>query len=206
MAPYVISLEGPPGAGKGFLLKHMATTGLGADISCSVRLQPEAISHILDYNTDAPRWALFTELFFLFQHATAAMDSCTDVCFVEGSPLSDNACYYKQLVAHLMHPLERALYEEWFDILEPLWHVDMSILLSADTHAFLDRVIDNGKTEESHLGLEQIQQIWEAYLHGLDADITWVLPCSARFEDSVVQLQVLHHALANLACARKLPP
>ena len=197
MAPYVISIEGPPGAGKGFLLKHLGTAGLGS-AKCTVHLHPEAICHVLDFNTEPKRWALFTELFFLFSHALAPVSIAADYAFVEGSPISDKACYFDRIAATSMHPLEQEVYKEWYDLLRDRWHVDMPILLKADAHALLERIIDNGKTEQAHYSLEHLQCMSEAYMQGLDPEKTWVINCSMRFEDNSPQLVEIQQAIARL--------
>ncbi|WIA15737.1 hypothetical protein OEZ85_002354 [Tetradesmus obliquus] len=162
----VVSVESPPGGGKGFLLKYLASKGM------RVALQDDAICHIMDLNTDARRWAFFTELFFLDMHVKCFKDASNSsggggVLLLEGSPLTDRLCYYEALHKRSMHPLEAELYEQWYEILRPQWRVDHSLLLLADTHAHVERIIDNAKVEQAALGIDQLHAMLNTYVAAL---------------------------------------
>lgn len=207
----VVSVESPPGGGKGFLLKYLSAKGL-YPMHGRVALHDDAIHHIMDMNTDSSRWAFFTELFFLcthvqcYQQAMANHGSKDTVLLLEGSPVTDKLCYYEKHHQSKMHPLEAQLYEEWYEKLKPLWRVDHHLLLLSDMHAHMERIIDNAKFEQAGIGLEDIHALTETYVKALPK--AYVLPCPANFEDNEPVLEnlraVVIRLMQSLATASKL--
>lgn len=192
----VVSVESPPGGGKGFLLKHLASRGLQR-----IALQDDAIHHMMDMNTDGARWAFFTELFFLSMHVQAYLKAAAGagpgaVVLLEGSPVSDRLCYYQKQHRARMHPLEAELYDTWWALLEPLWRVDHHVLLLSDVHSHLERIIDNAKVEQANIGLPEIHTMIATYAAALPQ--AYVLSCPANFEDNEPVLENLRATLQAL--------
>lgn len=217
----VVSVESPPGGGKGFLLKYLAAKGLvSPTLVGHVVLQPDAIGHIMDMRTDTARWAFFTELFFLCTHVTsykqalanitannhnnnntssaaaAAPQQQHHVLLLEGSPVTDKLCYFEQQHRANMHPLEAELYEEWSHKLQPYWHVDHHILLLSDMHAHVERIVDNSKVEQAHLGLDEVHGLIKTFVHALPG--AYIVPCPPNFEDNEPVLDNLRTTLVNV--------
>lgn len=199
----IIAVESPPGGGKGFLLKHLAAKGI-APLHGFVSLHDDAISHVLDMNTDPVRWGLFTELFFLHMHVSCYEKALTTaaagkgeavVVLLEGSPVSDRACYMLKQQQHL-HPLEVELYEEWWSKLRPRWHVDHHILLLSDIHAHMERIIDNAKVEQAGLGLAEVHGLIDAFVCALPE--ACVITCPSNFEDNEPVLEHLRATMVRL--------
>ncbi|WIA10876.1 hypothetical protein OEZ85_011042 [Tetradesmus obliquus] len=166
----VVALESPPGGGKGFLLKYLASKGLGHAANVHVALHDDAIHHLMDMNTDGARWAFFTELFFLSNHIHCYRQACkaaqqAAVLLLEGSPVSDRLCYYEHHMRERMHPLEAQLYEEWYAKLLLHWRVDHHVLLLADMHAHMQRIIDNAKVEQAGLMLDDVHAMMTTACH-----------------------------------------
>lgn len=199
----VVALESPPGGGKGFLLKYLAAKGLHP-LRCQVAMHDDAIHHIMDMNTDASRWALFTELYFLSVHVQRyrqarqeAAQQPNTVLVLEGSPVTDKLCYFEdQRNRERLHPLEAQLYDEWYAKLRPLWHIDHHLLLLSDMHAHMERIIDNAKVEQAGVGLEEVHAMTQAYVRSLPG--AFVLPCPPFFEDNVPVLERLRATLVEL--------
>ncbi|KAF6252696.1 hypothetical protein COO60DRAFT_1463561 [Scenedesmus sp. NREL 46B-D3] len=154
----------------------------------------------MDLNTDASRWAFFTELFFLaahvqcYQRGVAAAAARADVLLLEGSPVTDRLCYFEAQCRARMHPLEAELYMDWYQRLEPTWHVDHHILLMSDMHAHVERIIDNAKVEQASIGLDDVFELIETYVEALPQ--AHVVQCPANFEDNEPVLENLRAVVA----------
>lgn len=189
----IVSIEAPLGGGKGFFLKYCRQHAFsGMDVTVS--LQDDSIAHVIDMNADPNRWALFTELDFLFRHVQAIHSTQSnsahtpDMLLVEGSPLTDRVCYMHDTAAGI-DPLDLKLYDIWYDVLLPYWKVDMHVRLKSSIHSHYDRVIGNSKKEQSFVTLGYLAhkgQLFDACLHGCP-----IMTCENNFEDNEPVLEVM---------------
>lgn len=208
MTLLVVSIESPLGGGKGFFLKYMRQHKEWIEhymkvrnVNIQIALQDDSISHVMDMNNDERRWALFTELDFLFKHVstikganrTSIKDHKTAL-FIEGSPLSDKLCYFDTI--NTVTKAEKHLYNEWYDILSEYWHVDKSILVHSSIHSHFDRVMGNSKKEQSFVTLAYLSH--KAQLYASVFKNSPKLICENNFEDNEPVLTVMCEVVANL--------
>lgn len=194
--PFIVSIESCAGAGKGFLLKHIMQNGLPW-FSTHVYLQDDSIDQVLDYNKDPRRWILTKELHFLFNHVKAlGGGESADVVLVEGSPVSDRLCFFD---ASCSHPLERQLYQEWYDLMRPHWKVDLHIVLVSSPHDCLDRIIGNSKKEQASANLSQICKQMNTYTKTFSELATVEeIVCLPNFEDNEPAIEIMKNQLCEL--------
>lgn len=190
----VIAVESCPGGGKGFLLKHLAAHGLPRIGQVGVLLLDDSIEHVIDAVHDPKRWTLTTELHFLIEHVRMLKSkSYNDITFVEGSPLTDLMCYFAPAQKH---PLEDNLYKEWYELLRPMWSVDVHVLLTSSPHEHLERIIGNSKKEQSNTTILSLYRQEERYKSVLRTHPTLV--CHANFEDNEPAMEIMKAQLSDI--------
>lgn len=207
MTLLVVSIESPLGGGKGFFLKYMRQhkewierQGFNGKAQVHVCLQDDSISHVMDMNNDEKRWALFTELDFLYKHvanikfAHDSLQGTNAVLFLEGSPISDKHCYFDAIES--ISEAERELYTEWYDILKNHWKMDMSVLMKSSIHSHFDRVMGNSKKEQSFVTLGYLSQKAKRYASLLNSSPKLI--CENNFEDNEPVLEVMCQVLVDL--------
>jgi len=194
----VMCIESPPGGGKGFLLKHLGQHGIRMSIPMNVVLQDDAIDHVMDYVKDEKRWLLTKELHFLWMHTRGIVDAMnlgTDgVILVEGSPVSDYLCHFRQCEKT---DLEDKLYREWYEILRAYWKVDIHILLTASPHSHLERIIGNSKKEQSHTSIFGLYVMNNLY-HRAFGGSAEVIVSYPNFEDNEPAMEIMRRELQDV--------
>lgn len=194
--PTIIAVESCTGSGKGFLLKYISQHGLLPGSKVHVCLQDDSIDQVLDYNKDPRRCMLTKEMHFLLSHVHNINESVqredVDVVLIEGSPVSDRRCYFE---VGCQNKLEKELYEDWFEFLRPFWNVDAHVILAADPHSSLDRVVNNSKKEQAFLDLAKLSRTIALY-DTVFAD--WPrIECIDHFEDNEPALEVMRMRIAR---------
>lgn len=198
--PIVVTIEGPVGCGKGFLLKHIRQYGLPCTENLQVQLHDDAVSHVYDCHKNPARWGLFTELDFLFRHVQAYVmlqkSTDVDVILLEGSHVADRFCYYEMIKPHLTL-IEQQLYEEWISVLCEFDMSHSTIFMQCDTHDCLQRIMDNSKREQWEVDLLELHRLQKLYRKHLPAD-TCHLVCSANFEDNEPLLEAMRYQVSDM--------
>lgn len=192
MPPVVVCIESPLGGGKGFFLKYIRQH-VFKHHKVYVDLQDDAISYVMDMNKDSKRWAVFTELDFLLNHvcaiSTASKQQC-DFAIIEGSPITDKYCYFNDID---VTPVEKKLYDEWFNILKPYWHIDANVYLYSSTHSMFDRIMGNSKKEQAFVTLNYLAHKIALYNKCLANSPR--ISCEHNFEDNEPVLEVMKDQL-----------
>ena len=162
-------VEGPIGAGKTTLARRLAAR-LSADL---VLEQPAENPFLSRFYQDMPRYALPTQLFFLFQRARML------------EPLAQPDMFGRAVVADFLldkDPLfaritlsadELALYLKIYEALRPQAPgPDLVIYLQAPIDVLLERIERRGIRYEQHIEREYLEKLQEAYarfFHDYDA-------------------------------------
>jgi thymidylate kinase len=188
----VVSVESPLGGGKGFFLKYLRQHTLLQGQDVAVCLQDDSISNVMDMNNDSRRWGLFTEMDFLVRHIISIHQAhkVAKVVIVEGSPISDRMCYFADTMCEA---LEKRLYEEWYNILEHYWHVDICFYLRSSIHSHFDRVMGNSKKEQSFVTLQYLSRKIAMYDNLLSESP--MVTCENNFEDNEPVMHVMRDKL-----------
>lgn len=188
----LVAVEGIPGSGKGFLLKHVQARA-PAGLQVQAQLLEDDISNLLDFQNDPRRWALFTQLSILAARADlqAALRPPGSLCFMEGSCASDRACHAALVT---LSEAECAVYEEAYAALQERAPApDVVVHVQGDLQACFERVVDNSKREQAHVTLHQLgaqQAAYGRFVAQLTCPVI-ELPCPANFEDNEPQLAEL---------------
>jgi Deoxynucleoside kinase len=204
---FIVSIESPLGGGKGFFLKYIMKSNILSKFIVEGHLQDDSISHVMDMNNDAKRWALFTELDFLIRHVMGIKkcksrfygNSQNHLVLIEGSPITDKLCYVDNSTD--IDPLEKELYNEWFDILKPQWHIDMSVFLKSSVHSHFDRVMGNSKKEQAFVTLSYLSGKMIQYEQTLQGCVKLI--CENNFEDNEPVMRVMAKQFESI-CRQKL--
>lgn len=161
-ARYIV-VEGPIGAGKTSLARRLAER-LDAQ---ALFEQPELNPFLGRFYQDAERWAMSTQLHFLFQRfdqlgiVAEAMDKQQRV-------VSDFVLDKDPLFAGLnLAPDELALYQRVFDAMKPVSppKPDLIIYLQAKPDTLVDRVRRRGLDTERRITEQYLERVAERYAH-----------------------------------------
>jgi deoxyguanosine kinase len=155
-----IAVEGPIGSGKTTLARRIAAT-LGAD---TLLERPEENPFLVRFYKDMERFALPTQLFFLFQRARQLHPIAQGDLF-EKTVVSDFLLEKDLLFARLtVSNDELSLYERIYESLRPQAPApDLVICLHAPTRTLLERVKKRGIGHESRISEEYVARLAEGY-------------------------------------------
>lgn len=159
-AHYIV-IEGPIGAGKTSLARRLAER-LDAE---TVFEQPERNPFLGRFYQDPQRWALPTQLSFLFQRVDqlAALAERADA---HPRVVSDFVLDKDPLFAALnLADDELALYRRIFDSMQPaaVLHPDLVIYLQAKPETLIERIRRRGAESERRITERYLEQVAERY-------------------------------------------
>jgi len=159
-ARYIV-IEGPIGAGKTSLARRLAER-LDAE---TVFEQPEQNAFLGRFYQDPQRWALPTQLSFLFQRVDqlAALAKRTDA---PPRVVSDFVLDKDPLFAALnLADDELALYRRIFDSMQPVAvrHPDLVIYLQAKPETLIERIRRRGVESERRITERYLEQVAARY-------------------------------------------
>ncbi len=164
-----IVVEGPIGAGKTSLARRLADR-FGAQ---TVLEDPQANPFLERFYRDSARYALPTQLFFLFQRVAQLRDLAQRDLF-ESAAVGDFLLEKDPLFARLtLSDDELALYRQIFDSLKPQAPApDLVIYLQAQPDTLVERVRKRGVPIEASISEEYLRALADAYsrfFHHFDA-------------------------------------
>jgi deoxyadenosine/deoxycytidine kinase len=159
--PRYIAVEGPIGAGKSSLAEILARE-FGARI---IRESPDENPFLGNFYRDRERYALSTQLFFLFQRFGHQADLAQGDLFAQGGVVSDYLFAKDRLFAALnLSSAEMALYDRIYQELRPrVVAPDLVVYLQARTEVLLERIARRGRPEEKPIKADYIRDVAAAY-------------------------------------------
>ncbi|MDQ3186541.1 MAG: deoxynucleoside kinase [Pseudomonadota bacterium] len=187
-----IVVEGPIGVGKTSLAERMANR-----LSAALLLEKPADNPFLEkFYVDIPRYALSTQLFFLFQRANqlqgfAQMDMFTNVT------VSDFLLEKDQLFARLtLSDAEYDLYQQIYCHVQPqALTPDLVIYLQASPATLMERVKRRGSDFEQNISEEYLWRLTDSYTRFFhqykDAPVMMINSESLNFVDSQEDFDLL---------------
>lgn len=164
-----IVIEGPIGAGKTSLARR-----LGESMRAHLLLeQPDANPFLVRFYRDRARYALSTQLFFLFQRVQQLADS-KQLDLFHAQIVGDFLLEKDPLFARLtLADDELKLYEQIFAQLAPSAPApDLVIYLQAQPETLIERVAQRGNPDESGITEDYLRDLADSYtrfFHGFDA-------------------------------------
>ena len=155
-----IVVEGPIGAGKTSLARRLAER-FGAQ---TVLEDPQANPFLERFYRDSARYALPTQLFFLFQRVAQLRELAQRDLF-ESAAVGDFLLEKDPLFARLtLSDDELALYRQIFDSLKPQAPTpDLVIYLQAQPDTLVERVRRRGVPIEASISEEYLRRLADAY-------------------------------------------
>lgn len=170
-----VVVEGPIGAGKSSLARRLAEA-TGAALMLEA---PEENPFLARFYQDMPRYALPTQLFFLFQRIHQLRDLRHPDLF-KGPTVGDFLFEKDPLFARLtLADDELALYEQMYRHLKPQAPVpDLVIYLQADPATLAERVKRRGLTHEAPISegyLAKLAERYTRFFHHYDAAPTLIV-------------------------------
>ncbi|MDY7545585.1 deoxynucleoside kinase [Glaciimonas sp. CA11.2] len=158
---YVV-VEGPIGVGKTTLTQKIA-----AHIGAQVLLeQPESNPFLEKFYADQSRYALSTQMFFLFQRVNQLRSlSQTDLFDGSSAIVTDFLLDKDPIFANLtLADEELKLYQQLYDHLRPQTPTpDLVIYLQAEPDTLIERIKKRGIPMESGITLDYLKRLCESY-------------------------------------------
>jgi deoxyadenosine/deoxycytidine kinase len=153
-------VEGPIGVGKTSLARRLAAR-LAADL---VLEQPEENPFLGRFYEDMPRYALPTQLFFLFQRV-AQLEGLKQPDLFAKPTVADFTLAKDPLFARLtLDDAEYQLYRQIFDHVKPQAPTpDLVIYLQASVNTLIGRVKKRGNPIETTIDEDYLRKLSEAY-------------------------------------------
>lgn len=155
-----IAIEGPIGAGKTSLAKLLSER-----LQTGLMLEDAGANPFLArFYTDPARYALQTQLFFLFQRA-GQVQELKQLELFERATVSDFLLDKDSLFARLnLSDEEYHLYQQIYAHLQPQTPVpDLVIYLQAPTEALVERVRRRGIAYETPITADYLERLAESY-------------------------------------------
>jgi deoxyadenosine/deoxycytidine kinase len=155
-----IVIEGPIGAGKTSLARRMATR-----LGCELLLEQPAENPFLEkFYGDIPRYALSTQLFFLFQRVNQ-LQELAQIDMFSNTTVSDFMLDKDSLFARLtLNDAEYDLYRKIYHHLQPEAPLpDLVIYLQASPSTLVERVKRRGNAFENKISEEYLWQLADSY-------------------------------------------
>ncbi|HWX02271.1 deoxynucleoside kinase [Collimonas sp.] len=157
-----IVVEGPVGAGKTTLANKIAAH-LGARVLLE---QPQANPFLEKFYRDASRYALSTQMFFLFQRINQLRETSQNDLFEgRGHLVADFLLAKDAIFASLtLADEELKLYQQMYDHLRPQAATpDLVIYLQAEPETLMERIKKRGIEMESAITQEYLARLCESY-------------------------------------------
>ena len=157
-----IVVEGPIGVGKTSLSRRLAQR-LEAELLLE---QPETNPFLARFYQDMPRYALPTQLFFLFQRINQLRE-LAQLDLFSGITVGDFLLDKDPLFARLtLSAEEMHLYQQIFDTLRPQApKPDLVIYLQAEADTLIERVRRRGTDYERPISEKYLALLSESYAH-----------------------------------------
>ena len=199
-----IVVEGPVGAGKTSLARLLAERG-GAELLLE---EPQSNPFLAGFYQDPRRWALATQLFFLFQRANQ-LSGLSQLDLFERHTVADFLLEKDPLFARInLSDDEFALYQRIYAHLAPQAAVpDLVIYLQAPVETLMARVrrraagYERGITEDY---LARLTQAYGRFFHEYDAaPLLIVNSRNLNFVDRPGDFDLLLQRISNMRGARE---
>ena len=181
----LVCLEGAPGAGKASLARCLAANG--GFTSCPYQAP---VADLTDLQMEEQRWAFYTQLRILLDRvrvleAAAPFSSQEGAhAVMVGSPASDALCH---AAGARMPDAEEAVYRAWTERLTAALPAHAHVLVTTPLEAAFASVVHRGRREQSHMGLDQLENLRQRYARQFAGCQTVHLPSGSADNDVMLQ-------------------